>query len=217
MRAPDAFVRLVGTLPALALLSAQPAVAALPGDPSVGWDDGSALRSGDTYAQPVLASGVVSAAWGLDGRAVSTAASNPFSSRLIADGAGGAIISWYDERPLSSRDIYVQWVQSNSALGGVVVDVPEGLPSALVLEPPLPSSARTGRLSVSQTLAGGSDATIELLDLPPRRLAVREVGGLGPGSLTLDLREGRRVAPGMSFVWMRQGAGSRIVRAEVLD
>lgn len=182
----------------------------------VSWDDGRSGSTTDIYAQRVLASGAVDPAWPTDGRAVCTAASYQFSPRLIEDGAGGAIIAWYDERSITNRDIYAQRVQANGELGGVVVGVPEAIPSALALDPPFPNPARAGKLSVRFTLADGATTTIELLDVAGRRLEAREVGGLDAGWHTLDFGRGRPLAPGVYLVRLRQGGSARIVRAVVL-
>jgi hypothetical protein len=72
----------------------------------------------DVYAQRVLASGVVDPAWPGDGRAISTAASLQLDPAIVTDGAGGAILAWWDVRNLTDADIYSQRVQSSGLLGG---------------------------------------------------------------------------------------------------
>ncbi len=59
----------------------------------------------DIYAQMVDATGVVM--WTSGGVAVSTAAGDQTAPQIIADGFGGAIIVWYDNRGADS-DIYAQ-------------------------------------------------------------------------------------------------------------
>ena len=79
----------------------------------------------DIYAQHVLASGQVDPAWPADGRALCTAANNQYRPIIIADGAGGAIVAWVDNRNGGDApdgvDIYAQRVQPNGQLGGTVV------------------------------------------------------------------------------------------------
>ncbi|MCC6349546.1 MAG: T9SS type A sorting domain-containing protein [Candidatus Eisenbacteria bacterium] len=81
----------------------------------VTWYD---LRSGnnDIYAQHVLASGAVDPAWPANGRALCTAASSQSSPTIVADGAGGAIVTWYDYRSGTNSDIYAQHVLASGAV-----------------------------------------------------------------------------------------------------
>ncbi len=76
------------------------------------WYDG---RSGpyDIYAQRINASGLTQ--WAVNGLAICTAAQYQLYPTLVSDGAGGAIVTWGDNRSLS-YDIYAQRV---SALGSV--------------------------------------------------------------------------------------------------
>jgi hypothetical protein len=62
----------------------------------------------DVYAQRVTAVGSV--AWTADGEPVCTASYDQWGPRLTSDGAGGAIITWYDDRLGADSDIYVQRV-----------------------------------------------------------------------------------------------------------
>ena len=51
--------------------------------------------------------------WTANGVAVCTAAGQPVPSAVLAsDGAGGAVITWYDDRSGSSQDIYAQRVDA---------------------------------------------------------------------------------------------------------
>jgi len=70
----------------------------------------------DIYAQHVLAGGAVDPAWPPNGRAVCTAASHQFNPMIATDGAGGAIITWFDLRNGTNYDIYAQRVQANGAV-----------------------------------------------------------------------------------------------------
>lgn len=73
-------------------------------------------RSGnyDVYAQRISATGAV--LWTANGVAVCTAASTQFSPRIVSDGAGGAIITWYDFRSGTSFDIYAQRINAAGAV-----------------------------------------------------------------------------------------------------
>jgi hypothetical protein len=60
------------------------------------WQD---KRNGDydIYAQHELASGAVDPQWPMNGLAVSTAVGDQDDPSLVSDGAGGAIVIWYDD------------------------------------------------------------------------------------------------------------------------
>jgi hypothetical protein len=82
----------------------------------VAWADYRGAYS-DIYAQHVLASGAVDAAWPVDGRAVCTAANHQMYPFAISDGTGGAIVTWYDFRPSATSDIYAQRIARYGYLG----------------------------------------------------------------------------------------------------
>jgi hypothetical protein len=77
----------------------------------VTWYD---YRSGnfDIYAQRVNASGVPQ--WTANGVALCTAANDQYLPRIVSDGSGGAIITWYDFRS-GNYDIYAQRVNASGA------------------------------------------------------------------------------------------------------
>jgi hypothetical protein len=85
----------------------------------VTWEDGRTFGN-DIYAQHVLATGVVDPAWPTNGRALCTAANNQFRPTITTDGAGGAIVTWYDQRTYNSQsypdDIYAQHVLASGTI-----------------------------------------------------------------------------------------------------
>lgn len=76
----------------------------------IGWCD---YRSSDcdVYAQRIDANGTVQ--WTLDGVAVCTASERQTMQSIVADGSGGAILTWGDERSGSERHIYSQKLDSS--------------------------------------------------------------------------------------------------------
>ncbi|MGE5178804.1 MAG: FlgD immunoglobulin-like domain containing protein [Bacteroidota bacterium] len=66
----------------------------------------------DIYAHHVQAAGVMDSAWPSNGLAVCTAAGSQLASTMVADGAGGAIVSWEDNRS-GVYDIYAQHVRGD--------------------------------------------------------------------------------------------------------
>ena len=66
-------------------------------------------------------------------------------------------------------------------------------------------------------LPSGAAARLDLLDVSGRRVLAREVGSLGVGRHTVNLAEVRRVAPGLYWVRLTQGANRRTARVAVLE
>jgi len=180
------------------------------------WED---LRSGvaDVYAQHVLASGTVDPAWPANGRAISTAVGSQSTPRALADGSGGAILAWPDNRVSSvNSDIYAQRVQANGTLGGTVVSVPHAAGTGLELSPPSPNPWRAGALVVRFTTADEQDGTLELVDLAGRRILSRTFASAGPGLHEVRLPPARLLT-GLYFVTLRQGdSGSESRTAPVV-
>src|SRR5215470_2362948 len=83
----------------------------------VAWTDYRTLGVADIYAQHVRANGTVDPAWPADGRALCQAINAQVSPSIVADGAGGAIVAWEDDRT-GSGDIYAQHVLASGAVDG---------------------------------------------------------------------------------------------------
>jgi parallel beta helix pectate lyase-like protein len=71
-------------------------------------------------------------------------------------------------------------------------------------------------LSVTFTLPDAAPARIELIDLAGRRISLREVGGLGPGSHVVSFPEVRTLATGVYLVRLSHGGRSLTTRAVVI-
>jgi hypothetical protein len=82
----------------------------------VTWQD---LRGAayDIYAQHVLASGAVDGAWPANGQTLCAATNNQNFPTIVSDGAGGAIVTWQDQRS-GANDIYAQHVLASGAVDG---------------------------------------------------------------------------------------------------
>lgn len=181
----------------------------------VTWYDGRA-DLGDIYAQHVLASGGIDPAWPLGGQALCTASLTQQEPQLLADGSGGAIVSWIDARS-GTQDIYAQRVQANGQLGGTVVDVPAAAGLELALDPVRPNPSRGGPISIQFTLPNAADVSVQLIDLAGRRLAIRSLGRLGPGHHSVEFSPGGGIPAGLYFVHLQAGAQARSVRAAILQ
>ena len=76
----------------------------------VTWEDHRAGNA-DVYAQHVKSTGVVDAAWPANGRLLCTATGDQDTPESCTDGAGGAIVTWWDTRlGAGNTDIYAQRV-----------------------------------------------------------------------------------------------------------
>ncbi|MBI5710842.1 MAG: T9SS type A sorting domain-containing protein [Candidatus Eisenbacteria bacterium] len=79
----------------------------------VTWSDYRSGTNYDIYAQRIGASGA--SQWTADGVSLCTAANDQAAPTITSDGAGGAIVTWYDYRSGVGNDIYAQRV---GAAGG---------------------------------------------------------------------------------------------------
>ena len=80
------------------------------------WFDYRSGMGADIYAQHVLATGVVDPAWTANGTPLCIADGDQQSLAAISDGAGGAIVTWQDNRGGSNSDIYAQRVLASGAI-----------------------------------------------------------------------------------------------------
>jgi hypothetical protein len=68
----------------------------------------------DAYAQHVLANGTVDPTWPANGQGL-VAASSQFRAVIVADGSGGVIVAWFDNRDggINGNDIYAGHILAN--------------------------------------------------------------------------------------------------------
>jgi hypothetical protein len=76
------------------------------------WFDGRSATY-DIYAQRILAGGAVN--WTADGVALCTDTGEQYYPAIVADGAGGAIVTWFDSRS-GDYDIYAQKISSTGTV-----------------------------------------------------------------------------------------------------
>ena len=126
----------------------------------------------------------------------------------------GAAGSYYK---LSTVDVHGN--ESGFALitPGMTAGVSGGGPLAFALEGVRPNPTKGNDLNVAFVLPTGAAARLELLDLSGRRVLAREVGSLGAGRHVVNLAEGRKVAPGMYWVGLTQGAKRNATRVVVIE
>ena len=80
------------------------------------WQD---IRGGvayDIYAQRIAASGEIQ--WTYDGVDLCTSVNNQNAPTIVSDGAGGAIVAWYDFRSGVAYDVYAQRVEGTYGYWG---------------------------------------------------------------------------------------------------
>ena len=80
----------------------------------VTWDDErGGSRKHDIYAQKIGSNG--NTQWTPNGTAICTSKSSQIASKICSDGAGGAILTWNDQRGYEN-DIYAQKIDSNGTM-----------------------------------------------------------------------------------------------------
>lgn len=87
----------------------------------IAWQD-QRVGTNDIYAQHVDAAGNM--LWAANGLAICTSSYNQYYPRIASDGAGGAIIAWYDFRNGSDFDIYAQRVNASGAVSWTANGIP---------------------------------------------------------------------------------------------
>lgn len=80
----------------------------------VTWMDNRGTTGYDVYVQRVTASGAFR--WTTNGVAACTAANGQYYPALVSDGAGGAILTWYDIRNGVDYDLYAQRIDSSGVV-----------------------------------------------------------------------------------------------------
>ncbi|MCC6653398.1 MAG: hypothetical protein IT348_19760, partial [Candidatus Eisenbacteria bacterium] len=158
----------------------------------VAWQD---QRSGtdftDVYAQRVNAAGAVR--WAANGVVVSRAIRSQTAPAIVADGSGGAIVAWPDDRSGVNDDLYMQRVDS----AGVALWTAEG--EALCTEegnqsgPVLTTDGAGGAIVVWQDLRGGFTS----------RVYAQRVNGAGlpqwaAGGIELTTSSGSQQSPALA-------------------
>src|SRR5262252_9084109 len=99
----------------------------------VTWPDARSAPTGlDIYAHHVLPSGVLDPAWPANGTTVCAVIGNQNSPVIVSDGAGGAFITWTDNRNGTDLDIFAQHVLATGlvdpnwpANGAAVITAPQ--------------------------------------------------------------------------------------------
>lgn len=87
------------------------------------WTDQRNINDENIYAQLITGTGITQ--WAVDGVAISSATNSQDGPEIVSDGAGGAIVTWYDYRNgYLNIDIYTQRINAS----GVVQWTTNGVP-----------------------------------------------------------------------------------------
>jgi hypothetical protein len=205
----------------------------------VAWDDSRSAYRG-VYAQRLVTDGPVATQLALarataNARGVSLrwySADGPALRATIERSAGGA--GWafladvtadgdgyleYEDTSVTPGTRYgyrVVWQDGAvTRTGGEAwITVPREL--ALALEAPSPNPSH-GAVALAVTLPDARGARLDVLDVAGRRVAGRDLTGLGAGRHVVTLREAEALGPGLYVVQLAQAGGMRRVRLVRVD
>jgi hypothetical protein len=170
------------------------------GGSMIAWYDDRGGAGYDIYAQRVDGSGVP--LWTTNGVDISTISGNQESPRIVADGAGGAIVVWQDYRCENNYDIYAQRVTATGAVlwtaGGAAVCAAAGDQTALRIV----ADGTGGAIVVWQDYRNGSH-----YDIFAQRVNAAGAAQWTPDGVALCSAIGNQSAPEL----VSDGAGGAIV------
>jgi head-tail adaptor len=170
----------------------------------------------DIYAQHVLASGAVDPAWSVDGRVLCTAVGRASVPTIATDMAGGAIVTWQDDRTgtVNGDDIYAQRIYANGGVSAVAAGAPS---YSFAVRTPHPNPTNS-QATVSFDLASPQPVSARVYDVTGRLVRTLAAGGeLPTGSHSLIWNgvsdSGALAHSGIYFI--RVNAGSAVQTREV--
>ena len=133
------------------------------------WEDYRSNSNFDVYAQKINAQGVPQ--WTANGIGVCTQAAAQHGPKIICDGSGGAIITWYDQRA-GNYDIYAQRVTAIGGLVGIADGVAVCTSATDQTNPDICSDGAGGAIIVWQDSRSTTDIDIWVQRMSPA-LAIR--------------------------------------------
>ena len=169
----------------------------------------------DIYAQRINAAG--SSVWSSNGVAVCKAPDGQYEPRIVADGAGGVVVTWQDSRSHESSDVYALRLGLSGQLPSEVGSTPSISPLRLSPNTPNPFSQTT---SLDLYSAKAFDGAMDVYDVAGRRVlhAPLSVSTGGWQSIRFDGRDahGHELASGVYFLRV-SGSGLSSTRKVVIQ
>jgi hypothetical protein len=165
----------------------------------------------DVNGQRVDALGAIQ--WTSGGVPICAAPGAQYDTRLVSDGAGGAVAAWQDDRS-GDTDVFAQRIDAN---GTVPTAIGRGSLPAFTLRDPYPNPFRE-TTTVAFELPTRANVRIDVFDVAGRRVASRLLGELqGSHSVRVDAIDdgGRKLAGGVYFVGV-SADGQRVTRKVVV-
>jgi hypothetical protein len=170
----------------------------------------------DPYALRMTGAGAVGPGWNPDGEPVCAAGGEQYALAAVADGAGGMLVAWEDDRG-TSTDLFLHRVTPDGVQEGTV-DVSPGPADTRLRASVTPNPMRASLAITIETVAG-EPLAVEVLDLSGRRvlrlLDEPDAGG-GRRALAWDGADAHgRSAPAGVYV-LRATTGAHTVARRVV-
>ena len=179
------------------------------------WFDVRSGTDSDIYAQRVNGSG--GALWAVDGVPVCTAANNQLTPTIVSDGAGGAVIAWYDYRSGTDYDIYARRVDNSGSALWTADGVPISTTANNQSYPTIVSDGAGGAIITWHDNRGGTDSDIYAQQVDAEMAPVTGVGDL-PNRIARPLLLSNRPNPFSAGTQVRFKLPERsAVKLEIVD
>ncbi len=182
----------------------------------VTWFDVRVNGDPQIYAQRINASGIVQ--WTPDGVPLCTASNGQLNAKIVSDGAGGAIVTWFDYRS-GAPDIYAQRVNAF----GVVQWTPNGVP--LCTDPGFQIEPKIVADGAGGAIAAWSDSRNDISDLYAQRINAMGIVQWTPNGIAVAAAANSQSGPmlasdgggGTIVVWSDGRSGNYDVYAQRLN
>jgi FlgD Ig-like domain len=170
------------------------------------WTDHRTGDDTDIFAQRLDALGVPQ--WTVDGLAICTAVESQAYPAIAADGSGGAVVAWEDERlGPGIKDIYALRLGPDGPIPTGIRDWPR---STLALSPSFPNPFSRSTAMVL-TVSAESNVEIDVFDVSGRRVRSLSLHSQGAEQREIEFDglddEGRMLPSGVYFCRVTTGSG----------
>lgn len=167
------------------------------------------LSYSDVRAQRVSAAGAVQ--WAAGGVVICAAAFSQAPPVIVADGAGGAIVAWADNRASAYSDLYAQKVSSGGAVQWTVDGVALSTAAGQQYTPAIATDGAGGAIVAWEDARGGSS-----LDIYAQRISTAGLVQWATHGAALCTSDGAQMSPtiaadgagGAAVAWVDARTGS---------